>query len=242
MGIGFVLFFWSVIGVLLAIVGTIILRAAAAFLTRKATRDRRKAILAVSLFPWLCLGWGGAVFVVHSTVNEMVLHRDPGLGDSWQCPLPNGYALLMVDVPDEGFVYNPKTQPAGGGVGEQEDAIAGVRVLQLAGQYVVGGTDSKSLSHLGTSDGRVDSYFLLDTVTGRHTRFSLLDDLRRASLPLGIQLHLEAIGSVYSRYRFTWFDVLAGALLCGFPLLGMVFLALWIMKLRKPDDAIAQAV
>jgi hypothetical protein len=239
MGISFVLFFWSVIGVLLAIVATNILRAAATFLTRKATKDRRKVILAVGLFPWLCLGWGGAVFLFQAEVNETVFHRDPEIGDAWECPLPNGYALLMIDVPDQGFVYNPKTQPAGSIVGEQEDAVAGVRVLQLAGRYIVGGTDS-SVGQMGK--GQVDSYFLLDTMTGRHTRFSLLDDLRSASLPLGIQLNLEAIGRVYSRYRYTWFDVLAEALFCGPPLLAMAFLGLWIMKLRRTGDAIAQAV
>jgi hypothetical protein len=182
------------------------------------------------------------VFVSHSIVNEVVFHRDPGIGDSWQCPLPNGYALLMIDVTDQGIVYNPKTQPAGGGVGEQEDAVDGVRVLQLAGRYIVGGTDSQAFAHLGRSEGRVDSYFLLDTMTGRRTRFSLLDELRSASLPLGIQLNLEAIGRVYSRYRFTWFDVLAGALFLGPPLLAVAFLGLWIMKLRRTGDAIAQAV
>lgn len=66
------------------------------------------------------------VFGFQAIVNEIVLHRDPGLGDTWHCPLPNGYALLMIDVMDHGWVYNPKTQP-GDSVTEREDSVAGVR-------------------------------------------------------------------------------------------------------------------
>jgi hypothetical protein len=192
------------------------------------------------LFPFLCLGWGGAVFVFQWIVNETVFHRDPGIGDAWTCPLPNGYALLMIDVPDQGWVYNPKTQAIGEGVGEQEDAVSGVRVLQVVDRYIAGGTDSDVRWNLGTNRNQVDSYFLLDTVTGRRTRFSRLDDLRAATLPVGIELKLEPIGRVYFKYRFTGFDILAAILFCGPPLLALAMLGRWIVKLRWTPEMIAQ--
>ncbi len=40
-------------------------------------------------------------------INETVHHRDAGLGDTWRCPLPNGYALMMIDVTDQGWVPTP---------------------------------------------------------------------------------------------------------------------------------------
>jgi len=66
--------------------------------------------MAATSFPFLCLAWGCGVFIFQGVINEAVFHRDPGLGDLWQCPLPNGYALTMVDVPAHGRVYNPATQ------------------------------------------------------------------------------------------------------------------------------------
>lgn len=184
----------------------------------------------VTVLPFLCLGWGGAVLAFQWIVNGTVFQRDPGIGDAWECPLPNGYALLMIDVPDQGFVYSPKTQTIPGGVGEQEDAVSGVRVVQVAGRYIAGGTDSHVLEHFGTNKKEIDSCFLLDTVTGMRTRFSNLDDLRGAMVPLGIQLTLEPISLVYSRYRFTWFDLLVAILFLGPPLLGLVLLGSWILR------------
>src|SRR3954467_2418001 len=140
MGIWFVLVLYAMAGGLLSLGGMVVLREATAFWTRGATSRRRGVILAASWFPFVCLGWAGAVFMFQWTVNESVFHRDPGLGDSWKCPLPNGYALSMIDVPDHGCVYNPKTQATSVGVIEQEDAVFDVCVLQLARPCIARGT------------------------------------------------------------------------------------------------------
>jgi hypothetical protein len=126
MGIGIVLLFWAILGIVVASIAAATLGCAAAMLTRGVTNGRRKVIIAGSLFPLVCLGWGGAIFVFQAVVNEGLLHRDLGLGDTWHAPLPNGYQIMMIDVTDQGWVYNPKTQP-GSSVGEQQDAVAGVR-------------------------------------------------------------------------------------------------------------------
>jgi hypothetical protein len=231
MGIGFVLLIYAVIGLILAAVGALVLGSAAAYLTRGAGPGRKRLILAVSFFPLVCLGWVGTVFIFQAIINEDVFHRDAGLGDTWECPLPNGYALLMIDTTDQGWVYNPKTQPDG--VGEQEDAVSGVMVVQVAQRYIFGGSDS---SWAGESDPRVDSYFLLDTQIGKHTTFSSYDALRKKAQELGVVLNLDSIGAVYSRYRFTWFDTFVVVLTIVPPLLVAFLLMRWTIRLRKSRD------
>lgn len=240
MGIGIVLLFWAVVGTILAGIGMLVLGGATAFFTRRVVKGRRTAIVAAGLFPFACLAWAGALFVFQAFVNEAILHRDPGLGDSWHCPLPNGYALMMIDVTDQGWVYNPKTQAVAGGVGEQEDAVAGVRMVQVAGQYIVGGSDSQSFQHLEQNKNDVDSYFLLDTRTGKRTTVKTYDELRQVASQVGIQLDLRPINSVYSRYRFTWFEVFIGFLLCVPPLLTAWLLFKWIVRLRGTQETSPQ--
>lgn len=232
MGIGFVLLIWAGVGTVLAGLGALVLGRAAAFLTQGAKGGRRKAILAASLFPFACLGWAGGVFLFQAVVNEGFLRRDPGLGDTWHCPLPNGYALLLIDVTDQGWVYNPKTQP-GDDVGEQEDAVPGVRTVQVSGGYILGGSDSKWFGRLGHDDNQVDLFFLMDTQAAKRTNFSSYDELSAAAQRLGIQLNLEPIDVVYSKYRFTWFDVFSGFLLCLPPMIALYLLANWIVRLRR---------
>jgi len=174
-------------------------------------------------------------------INAAVLHRDPGLGDPWECPLPNGYALAMVDVADHGRVYNPATQTFPEVVDEQKDAVRNVRILQVSDRYVVGGTDSHGFRNQGADD-QVDWYFVLDTRAGMQTRFSNTDELAAAVHPLGFRLQLEPIRRVYIRYRYTWFDALAGILFCGPPLLGLVLLGRSILKLRASTEPLAHGM
>jgi hypothetical protein len=232
MGLGIVLVFWAVAGIVVAAVGAAIFGCAAALLTRDVRNGRRRVIIAVSLFPFVCLGWGGAMFVFQAVVNEGLLHRDLGMGDTWHAPLPNGYQIMMIDVTDQGWVYNPKTQPDSG-VGEREDAVPGVRNIQVAGRYILGATDSKAFEHLGQEINEVDAYFLLDTQLGKQTRFQNYDTLRQRALELGIEPNLQPINSVYSKFRFSWFDVLAGLLFCIPPLIGAFALISWIVRLRR---------
>ena len=83
--------------------------------------------------------------------------------------MPTSQWLRGIDTTDQGFVYNPKIQ-SGGAVGEQEDAIAGVRVLQVSGRYILGGSDTRSFERSDNAD-QVDSYFLLDAQFGKHANF-----------------------------------------------------------------------
>lgn len=235
MGIGIVLWISAIAGTILACIGAVVLGAVTLFLTRRATKDRTLTFLASVAFPLCCVGWAALLFVFQALVNG-TMHRDPGLGDSWDCPLPNGYAITMIDVTDHGWVYNPKTM--GAGLSEQDDAVGGVVVVQVAERYILGGADSHEATHAGSDNGAVDSYFILDTQTGEKTSFSTMGDLRTSAQKLGINPNLQPIVAVYSNYRFTWFDVLVGALLV-IPLLSyFLVLVFRIRHLRKTAAAL----
>lgn len=178
MGWVFVLLVWGVIGGTFAAIGAVGLRYAAVFLTRGAGAERQRAIFAATLFPFACLGWVAIVVIFQAVVNAGLLHRDVGFGDTATCPLPNGYSLLMIDVPDHGIIFNPKTQPVSGILTAQAGAVDGVRFLQIAGRYILGASDSRAYSYPETPGDRVDSYFLLDTRVGSQAKFTALGALR----------------------------------------------------------------
>ncbi len=107
MGLGVVLIFYFVVLTVVASVGALGLGGLAYFLTRK-SKFWRRAVLASVLFPFLCEAFAGGWFIAYAFINYEVFQRDPMLGDTWQTPLPNGYALMMIDTTDQGTVYNPR--------------------------------------------------------------------------------------------------------------------------------------
>lgn len=167
------------------------------------------------------------------------LHRDPGFGDAWHCPLPNGYEILMIDVTYYGCVYNPKTQAVSGGVGEQEDAVFGVRLVQIAGPYIIGGVDEGKPPEIESK--KIDSYFILDTRTGGRTTLQTYGSVANAAGQVGIRLSLEPIYRVYSRYRFSWFDVLTDTIFLGPILIAFLLLVRRVMRLRQTRGPALQA-
>jgi len=223
---------WAVVGTVLACIGALVMGVVVSFLTRAAAAGRSRATLFAVAFPFVCLGWAALLFVLQAVVNES-MGRDAGLGDSWHCPLPNGYALLMIDVTDQGWVYNPKTQGGGNAVSEREDSVSGVRKVQVAGRYILAGVDSHAFENLGKETEQIDFYFVLDSRTGKRTNLSSYDALRTSASNLGINLNLEPIYAVYSRYRFTWFDVVIGVSLLLLPLITFALLARFVIRTRK---------
>lgn len=240
MGLGFVILFWAVVGLVAAGVGSVIFGVAAGFLTRGVNQGRRRVITAASAFPVACLGWAAAIFVFQAIVNEGLLDRDLGIGDGWHCPLPNGYQVMFIDVTDQGWVYNPKTQGYDGAVVNRDDAIDGARLLQVTGPYIFAGVDSKAFDHLGSDSQAVDSYVALDTRIGKKRTVSTIDELRSIAVQNGTQVKLEPIYEVYSRYRFTWFDAFSGLLFFLPPLAGFIALLVWIIKLRARSQPTQQ--
>jgi hypothetical protein len=228
MGLFVVLIFWAVVGMVLGAISAGALAAITAFLTRGIAQGRRKLIVAAALLPFACLAWAGGVFVLQAVVNAGVLHRDIGLGDGWYAPLPNGYQISFIDVTDQGSICSSAQ-----GDECSSASLTGVRFLQVAGQYLLGAIDSHGFQHLGQQTSVVDQYFVLDTHDGKKAVFTSLDQLRAEASKRGIVLHLEPIYSVYSRCRFTWFDVFAGCLLVLPPIAALALLAYLVMRLRR---------
>jgi hypothetical protein len=155
MGLLFVLAFWGIVGGVGACVAALALRAVTSILTREERSGpyeviRARALKMATLLPFACLMWTGAIFMFQAFINATYLHRDVGLGDTSYCPFPNGYSILMIDVDDEGTVYNPKTQLSDDSVADKEDAVSGVRNLQVAGVYILGAADSRHSEHFRT--------------------------------------------------------------------------------------------
>jgi hypothetical protein len=233
MGIIFVLLFWGAAGMILAGLGALMAGAAAAYFSRGVRQGRGKVVIAAVSRPVACLAWAATVFVLQWAVNEGYRQRDPGLGDTWKCPLPNGYAVLMTDVTEQGCVYHPKRQKSTDSVADREEAFDGVRVLQVSDRYIAGGADSRWFSHVQNGAGEVDSYFLIDTKTGKSLTFPNFDALHGAAAPLGVRLNLRPIASVSFKYRFTLFDLLVVFLLLVPPLVSAGLLVRWMVRLRS---------
>jgi hypothetical protein len=79
----------------------------------------------------------------------------------------------------------------------------------------------------------------LDTQLGKRTQFQNYDLLRHRAVELGIEPDLQPINTVYSKFRFRWFDVLAGLLFCLPPLIGALLLIGWVGRLRRTRSVIA---
>lgn len=240
MGPLFVLLIWGVVGGIAAALGAALLRAATAFLTHGVNAGRQKVVFAATIFPFACLGWAAIVVIFQAVINVGLLHRDMGFGDTATCPLPNGYALLMIDEPDHGIVFNPRTQLANGIVANQSDTVDDVRFLQVEGPYLLGAADSRSDSPSAMQSAHIEPYFLLDARVGRPVRFAALETLRESALRLGIRPKLEPINTVYMRYRYTWFDLVAAALLVLPPLVAAWLLLRWIIRLRRSRISLPQ--
>lgn len=233
----FVLVFWGIVGTVAAGISALVLRAITSKLTKgenagqhKSSRD--KALKFAVFLPFACLMWAGLVFVFKGAINAIYLHRDIGVGDSSYCPLPNGYSIIMIDVDDQGTVYNPKTQLSEDSVTDKEDAVSGVRELQVDGVYLFGAADSKYSEHFAQAP-TLDRFFILDTRTGTRKDFTTEVALQEAVANLGIKLRLEPIAKVYGRYRFTWFDIVAALFLGLPPAVAVGFLARSIFRLRR---------
>jgi hypothetical protein len=230
MGITLVLATYAAVGLALAVIGSLTLLLVAAAFTRVFARGtyNGRLLRAVAIFPFACLAWAGAVFVFQGAVNLALLNRDVGFGEGFDCPLPNGYALRSIDGTSF-TLYDRKNGSAWSGVAES--AAEDVRVMQLAGRYVLGASGKRF--ELGRPTDALDSYFLLDTHNGERTEFKTYEGLSGAAQALNIKTNLTPISDVYYQYRFTWFDAFAGLLLLGPPLARLVLLARWVVRVRR---------
>ncbi len=237
MGIIVVLIFYAIALTILASIAAVVLGMLASFAAKKTPHQRRRAIAVSALFPFACVVFAGCWFVAYATMNGLVRHRDPGLGDGWETPLPNGYALMMIDTTDQGTIYNPKTQPGGGTITSREDAVFGVRQLQIAGPLAFGARDSGYFERIGQNSTAVDTFFELNTKQNKVDDFKTLSDLQHRATAQGVALRLRPFASVFSDYRYSWFDYVAILILLLGPLASLTVLIRWLWRMRKAADS-----
>jgi hypothetical protein len=213
MGIGLAVVSWVFKGTILASALAVLVGTLTARLVPRGRARRTRLILWACVYPFACFVWLLSVFVFQAYGNEAWLYRDAGIGETWQTPLPNGYAVLLLDEQHDGTVFNPKTHFSSSSDNEIHpdgpDAVSGVRVIQIENNKILGGAGPLGQYSSKAARDRVDYYFLLDTDAHTRTDYANYDDLTRAVTALGISPHLEPLFDVYERYRFTWFDLSA---------------------------------
>src|ERR1700744_6427303 len=120
MGTALILLFFGIVGLTLAGVAALSLRWVVVRFTRDG-RNNARLMRAATWLPVACLAWAGTLFVLQAVVDVRLSPRDIGIGDGFDCPLPNGYALSFIDDTDVCTLYEPKGHPLWDGV--QENAI-----------------------------------------------------------------------------------------------------------------------
>jgi hypothetical protein len=138
MGIIFLVIWLVIFAAIAAILGVIGVAVVYPFLSKKA---RKRKMLLTFLTPIVGIASYVGSSVIAMIIISELLNVDIGFGDSWKTPLPNGYQLISVDVPDNGSIYKDDDHHA--------ESIDGVQQIKVIGDSVIGLSGNK--------------YFLLDT-------------------------------------------------------------------------------
>ncbi len=233
MGIMFVLLFWGVIFGILGAAASLTLGFATRRLVRRVRSGSRRVTLFAFALPWICLVIGSLGFLTYAAINSTIFHRDIGIGDTWETPIPNGDQLTFIDVEDNGTLTNPKTQPSSSSLSSQDDAVFGIHQMQVDGNFVAG--IHTPMTSSGTNQN-ADRYFLLDTVAEKYIDFTTSAELESQLKSHGLSLHLRPAWDVFCDYRNTWFDWLTLAVGGCVPFIGLGVLILLIVRARRSVD------
>jgi hypothetical protein len=217
MGLFFVLFFWLIVGLILAGLAGLVSK----FLDRGKSVERKRGCFLHLMFPVGCLAWAGGIFLVSMIANAVLLDQDPGIGDGWECRLPGGFELLMIDVTDHGTIRLE--------AGEFPDELGDVILLQVTGSSFFGASDKSSYEERARDwryKHKVNSYFILDWRIRKTRWFSTEAELRAAAEEMGVKIALKPILEVYFEYRNNTINYLALLLILGGPVY-------WIWRRRQ---------
>lgn len=240
MGILFVLIFWAVTMTVAAFVAALVLSSwVRRFFRARPGPAPAAALLLALLLPFLAEAYVASAFVVYA-VWSYTRGRDMMLGDSAETPLPDGFRLIMIDVPDEATVYKPpagKSFADGGPIGctdGQPDCAFGVESMQIAGPWIF----ATATSHWLTDPvPPPDRYVVFNTKVVTREDFSSLQELYSAANARGVILHLEPVQAIYDRYRTTWADwTYALIVVVVIPLLVLLFLLRRLIRLRNDPE------
>jgi hypothetical protein len=146
------------------------------------------------------------------------------VGFSKPCHLTGNFSLMMVDAESPGWVY--KDTNGFQNIEWNRDGIDGVESLQIVGQYIVGGRDSRGFQ----KNAVVNEYFLIDTNTSTLRRFATRSQLESAATPMGIHVQLKPAISLYANSQQSPWGLIVLICALGALCLGLFFR--WIKKLK----------
>ena len=153
MGIIFLAIWLVVFAAIAVVLGMIGVAIVSPFLAKG--RRKRKMLLTF-LTPIVGIASYVGSSVVAMIIISELLNIDLGFGDSWKAPLPNGYQLISVDMPDNGSIYKDDDH--------RIEDIDGVRQIEVIGDSVIGLSGNK--------------YFLLDTKIHKVTYYPSVFELQ----------------------------------------------------------------
>ena len=159
MGIIFLAIWLVVFAAIAVVLGMIGVAIVSPFLAKG--RRKRKMLLTF-LTPILGIASFVGSSVIAMIIISELLNIDLGFGDSWKAPLPNGYQIVSIDMPENGSIHKDADY--------RVDGVNGVQQIEVIGDTVIGLSGKK--------------YFLLDTKVGKVSYFpSVLELQKRVGKP-----------------------------------------------------------
>ena len=210
MSIGCVLAFGAIAGTIAAIGAACVLTLIVFLIRRRRTSIRWWWLVIAAALPFVLLAYAGGAFSAYALWCETVRGVDPGIGDLWLVPLPNGWRFAMIDTPEEGYL----TSRSG------EQIHPGITRIGVRGDYVFG------------QDG--DTYFFIDTKSERDETLTAESDLLRKMRTIGATRDdLDAAVMFYGWRRWTIADALAAIVMAIPPSLLVLALGLRFLVLVR---------
>lgn len=152
MGIGFVLFGWLIILLVLGSLGALLV----SFITFRTSRSSAQAIrwtrtLGAFVYPFIMIGYLGASFLLYAVWCEGYRKVDPSLGDCWHVPVVNGYQLVFIDIPEKGQLVSPKDMEAG----FWSENLSDISLIGTKGDLIYGVSDNSGYFLFNTKDKKL---------------------------------------------------------------------------------------
>ncbi len=241
MGPLFVLIFWIIAGSLLSLAGGALLVKVVALLTVRVRVGQKRALSIARVLPalgfaylFLCI----LIFSFWSTARG----RDWGWGDTWDTPILGNYHLMMIDVTDQGTIYDradPNVFQNGsvmGGGPAQKNVIFGVRRFEVRPPFLLGEASPNTFTESPTTPPQT-IFFVLDTRDNSREDAPNLAALQaRARQMPGGPLQLQPVNVIYKRFRYTWPDLIPVLLFTIPPLVALLWLTRALLRLRRKRE------
>lgn len=189
MGIGVVLLFWCIAGLIGASLAAVLLGALTRSLPAPDESTRRARVVAARWLPFALLLYGGIFFLGYAAWCEGLRGVDVGIGDLSRVPLGAQFSLVMIDG-RAGSIFRDV---------DSRRIVEGIEHIGQSGSVLFG------------IRGR-ERAFVFDTATGRLESLANRDELVRTMQRRGIDADLLPVDGFYLRRRWGWPDAAAVAL------------------------------